>query len=107
MKTKSKMSIKFYQRLGCLFYAIAAIDKTVRPEEIVRLRQCVTETWLSVDDLKDEFGEDAAYQIEIVFNWLESEVQDANENYDRFVDYYLNNPKAFTPEVKKIIMKVC
>ena len=33
MKTKKKMTLKFYQNLGKLFYAIAAADKEVRDEE--------------------------------------------------------------------------
>ena len=30
METKKKMTLKFYQNLGKLFYAIAASDKIVR-----------------------------------------------------------------------------
>jgi hypothetical protein len=48
-------------------------DKKVKPVEVETLRQNLRKYWLSVDDMEDEFGTDAAYQIEIVFAWLQSE----------------------------------
>ncbi len=41
------------------------------PVEIERLKEDVRKYWLTVDSIEDEFGTDAAYQIEIVFNWLQ------------------------------------
>ena len=39
MKTKKKMTLKFYQNLGKLFYAIAAADKHVRDVEFDKLKE--------------------------------------------------------------------
>ena len=38
METKKKMTIKFYQNLGKLFYAIAVSDGNVRPVEFEKLK---------------------------------------------------------------------
>ena len=60
------LNIKFYQNLGKLFYAIAAVDKNAREEEYNKLKEIVKSEWLAVDEIEDDFHTDAAYQIEIV-----------------------------------------
>jgi len=41
MKTNKELTHKFYQNLGKLFYAIAAIDNNVRVEELDKLKDIV------------------------------------------------------------------
>jgi hypothetical protein len=36
----------FYQQIGKVFYSIAAVDKTVRPEEIKELKKILQKEWL-------------------------------------------------------------
>ncbi len=105
MKTKEQKDSVFYQNLGRLFYAIAFIDNTVRPEEIEVLKKFVSSTWTSLDNEPDEHGSDSAFQIEVVFNWLDSEVYSAQESYDTFANYYTSNKALFTETTKKNITK--
>lgn len=106
MKTKKKMTLKFYQNLGKLFYAVAATDGNVRPIEIEKLKAFVKKYWLDIDDIEDVFGIDAAYQIEVVFDWLNyDEEMDVNTCYTDFVSYKNEQNHLFTEEVKKLILK--
>jgi|SaaInl6LU_22_DNA_1037377.scaffolds.fasta_scaffold00169_32 hypothetical protein len=106
MMTKTKMTIQFYRNLGKLFYAIAAIDGNVRLVEIEKLKEFVKEHWLDIDDIEDVFGTDAAYQIEVVFDWLNYDEEiDINACYNDFVVYKNKQSHLFTDEVKKLILK--
>lgn len=100
------MNLKFYQNLGKLFYAIAAIDFEVNAAEINKLKNLVRKHWLDMDDVEDTYGTDAAYQIEIVFDWLnKNETKNGKACYDDFVRYKNEQKYLFTKEVKKMIMK--
>ena len=70
MEPSDKTMVRFYQLLGKLFYCIAAVDKTVRKEEVNQLKKIVQKEWLPLENTFDEFGSDSGYQIEIVFDWL-------------------------------------
>ncbi|NNE32448.1 MAG: hypothetical protein HKN40_08775 [Winogradskyella sp.] len=106
MITEKKMTLEFYRNLGKLFYAIAAVDGTVRPIEIHKLKTLVKEQWLDIDPLEDAFGNDAALHIEVVFDWL---VMDGEPNastcFNDFVRYKDKQKDLFTNEVKKLILK--
>ncbi len=105
MKYNERPSTKLYQNLGKLFYAIAMADKKVHPVEIKRLKEAIKEHWLAVDDLKDEFGTDAAYQIEIVFDWLQQEEKESELYFKAFTDYFNEHKENFTEQVKILIWK--
>lgn len=101
-----KMTLKFYQNLGKLFYAIAAVDREVRDEEYDKLKELVKKHWLEVDVIEDVYHTDAAYQIEIVFDWLnEEENLDAKACYSAFVNYKNEQSHLFTGPVKNLILK--
>ena len=106
MEAKKKMTLNFYRNLGKLFYAIAVIDGTVKPIEVEKLKSAVIEYWLDADDIEDTFGSDAAFQIEIVFDWLNyKEEIDSYACYNDFVLYKNEQSHLFTDEVKKLILK--
>jgi len=106
MTIKKKMTLKFYRNLGKLFYAIAVSDGTVRPIEVDKLKALVKKEWLAIDDLEDTFGVDAAYQIEVVFDWLNyDEEPNAQLCYNDFIAYKNAQPHLFTDAVKKLILK--
>lgn len=105
MKTKKKLTLEFYQNLGKLFYAIAAADKKVHSTEFNKLKECVKQQWLSVDVLEDDYHTDAAYHIEIVFDWLNNGAYEADTCFQDFVDYKKENAMLFTKDIKKLIMK--
>ncbi|MGO3183562.1 MAG: hypothetical protein ACTIJ9_12105 [Aequorivita sp.] len=100
-----KPQLLFYQKMGELFYAIAAADKVVREEEYNTLKNMVLKQWKDLDDYEDPFHTDAAHQIEIVFDWFDYEQLDANDCFDSFADYKKENPKLFTQERKELIYK--
>lgn len=105
MKPSNKTMIHFYQQLGKLFYSIASADKEVQTEEVAQLKKLVKKQWVPQEDSLNEFGDDAAYQIEIVFDWLM-----ANEWHIRNVipdlkNYKKEHPSIFTPNMNALILK--
>ncbi|WP_313114407.1 hypothetical protein [Aequorivita sediminis] len=100
-----KPQLLFYQKMGELFYAIAAADKVVRKEEYDILKNMVLNKWKNFDNDKDSLQVDAVHQIEIVFDWFDYEQLDANDCFDSFADYKKENSKLFTEERKKLIWK--
>ena len=100
MYNSEKIGNEFYQSLGKLFYFVAMADHTVRPIEIKRLRNYVRQYWLDVDEIEDEFHTDAAYQIEIVFDWLDGE-----EKEGEFKEFYKEHPEKFSEPIKKLIVE--
>lgn len=95
----------FYQNLGKLFYAIAAADNIVRAEEVATLKELVEKEWLKVDKINDEFGTDTAYQIEIIFDWLDENKPNANDAFNDFKEYRRDHENLFDPEIDKLIWK--
>ena len=107
MLHSEELGNRFYQYLGKLFYAVAMADRQVRPGEVAKLREDVRKYWLNLDDVKDEFGTDAAYQIEIVFDWLQEEEEDSEAYFKAFEHFYNEHPEKFTHTVKALILRTC
>ncbi len=103
MNTTQNIGLAFYQNLGKLFYAIAASDKVVRKSEYESLHNIVTSKWLKIEDLEDEFGMGAAFQIEIVFDWMDYEAPNAESCLKEFESYYKNHKSYFTKSIKQLI----
>lgn len=100
-----KLNIRFYQNVAILFYAIAATDKVVRKEEFNKLKEIVKSKWLTVDETEDEFQTDAAYQLEIVFDWMASKEIDATKCFNEFMEYKDEHEYFFTKEIKTLVLK--
>jgi len=105
MLNSEKIGNEFYQSLGKLFYAVAMSDEEVRPAEVTRLREYVRQYWVDVDGFEDEFNTDAAYQIEIVFDWLDNEEKDANHYFEEFKEFYTEHADKFTDKLKALILE--
>jgi len=105
MQELEEPELIFFQKVGELFYAIAAADKIVREEEYNRLCNLVISHWKNLENIKDEFGTNAAYQIEIIFQWFDHEQADAQECYDGFTVYYEAHPELFTIKRKKLLLE--
>lgn len=105
MTNTNKKNTLFYVQLGKLFYAIAASDKVVRDEEFSKLKKCILDYWLEVDNLKDSLGHDAAHLISIVFEGVEAFNEDPQDMYDAFINYKNEHPHFYTLEVKNIIIQ--
>ena len=105
MLNSEKIGNEFYQVLGKLFYAIAMADRHIRPVEVQRLRKYVRNHWLDIDQFEDEFHTDSAYQIEIVFDWLEEEDKNDEGYFKDFEEFYKTNTSKFTPKIKSLILE--
>lgn len=105
MLTSNEKQVVFYQKIGELFYAIAAADKVVREQEYKALKKLVQTEWTSIDDYKDEFNTDAVFQMEIVFEWFEYEQMDADDCFESFKEYFQENRKLFTEKRRQLIWK--
>lgn len=103
MATEDQPQLLFYQKMGELFYSIAAADKMVRKAEYQTLKEIVKSRWKNLDDYEDAFHTDAAYQIEVVFDWFDYEQLDANDCFESFADYKKEHPKLFTEKRKQLI----
>lgn len=105
MKPSDKTMVLFYQQLGKLFYSIAAVDKTVREEEIEKLKKIVNQEWLPLENTFDVFGTDSAYQIEIVFDWLAENQCNYKQILPDFKLFRTEHSSLFTPQVNALIIK--
>lgn len=105
MKPSQQTMIHFYQQLGKLFYSVASVDKTVRKEEIAQLNEIVKKEWLPLENNLSEFGDDAAYQIEIVFDWLVENDWKVGETIPDFKGFKKEHPSLFTSQVNDLILK--
>jgi hypothetical protein len=95
----------FYQKTGSLFFAFANADGTVHAKEVAILKSMIREKWLPLDDIEDDYGTDAAFQIEIVFDWLMEEDKNSDACFDEFKDFYKEHISIFTEPIKKLIFE--
>jgi hypothetical protein len=105
MTTTERPEIILYQKLGKVFYAIAAADKNVRKAEYDTLLKIVKKEWMNVDAFEDEFHSDAAFQIEIVFGWLDYNQLNAEACLADFKDFKKEHERLFTEPIKQLIWK--
>lgn len=103
LDTRKKQGKEFYQNLGRLFYAVALADHSIHIQEIERLKEVVREHWLDVDDIKDEYGNDAAFQIETIFNQLLEYGQKSDGMFQEFKDFYMEHKALFPEKIKQLI----
>ena len=89
----------FYQKLGYLFYSISNADRRVSAEELNMLQQIIREDWLSLDDVRDAYGSDTAYQIHIIFDFLREKEYSAETAYSVFSRYFKEHITLFTDDV--------
>lgn len=94
-----------YQNLGKLFFAVAAADKVVRDEEFNALSGLVSTHWRDLDDVKDDFGTDASYQIEIVFEWLKEQSLDAETCFQQFTSFKEDHESLFNARINRTIWR--
>jgi hypothetical protein len=105
MKPSPNTMIHFYQQLGKLFYRFASVDGTVRKEEIAKLIEIVQKEWVPIETTLNEYGDDSAYQIEIVFDWLVENDWSIGKVIPNFKIFKKEHPSLFTPQVNDLILK--
>ena len=89
----------FYQKLGYLFYSIAHSDRKVSADEINTLQQIIREDWLSLDEKRDAYGSDTAYQIHIIFDFLREKDYHSESAYNVFSRYFKDHIPLFSEDV--------
>jgi len=104
LETEKKQVNELYQNLGKLFYAMAMADHSVHMKEMEKLNEVVRDHWLEVDDIEDEYGTDAAFQIISVFDWLLEYGKESEEIYEEFEAFYTDNKLLFTTQIKSLAM---
>ena len=86
-----------YEHSGKMFYSIAAIDKTIRKEEIEKLKQIINKESLPLENSFNEFGDDTAYEIEIVFDWMVANEWELKQVLPDFKIFKAEHQHLFTP----------
>lgn len=104
MSNSKNSGIELYENLGKLFYAMAVVDGDVHIQEMGKLREFIRKYWLDVDAVEDEYGTDAAFQIDTVFDWLLEYKMDGEECFGKFQEFYETNKERFTPFIKVLIL---
>ena len=105
MRPTQKTMNELYQHLGKLFYAVAVSDGSVHPKEWGKVREIVNDDWLIIDDYKDQYGTDAARQIEIVFDGLMEYGKTSEECFEEFRVFYKEHAYAFSDEIISLTRK--
>jgi hypothetical protein len=105
MEPTESIMIPFYRHLGKIFYSIAASDKMVNEKEVNMLKRMVQSDWINLENSLDDFGEDAANQIEIVFDWLLENEWDRTTVFKEFAEFKSIHELIFTERVKGMILK--
>ncbi|HUH46815.1 MAG TPA: hypothetical protein VLZ54_06660 [Arenibacter sp.] len=104
MSNSKKAGIGLYENLGKLYYAMAVVDGDVHTKEIDKLKEFIRKYWLAVDAVEDEYGTDAAFQIETVFDWLLGHEADGERCFGEFREFYEDHKERFTPFIKVLIL---
>ncbi|MEO9892329.1 hypothetical protein [Aurantibacter sp.] len=99
----NKIGNKFYQKVGALFFAIAMADGSIHNKEREKLKSLIRDKWLLLDDIEDEFGSDAAFQIEIVFDWYTENERKSRECFNSFEEFYREHTAIFSNKIKTLI----
>ena len=106
MKTDKELTHRFYQNLGKLFYAIAAIDNNVRVEELDKLKDVVKKEWLTTNLIDDDFKKNAEQSIINTFKWLHDDNEyNAETCYNSFLTFKKEHEPLFTDGMNTLILK--
>lgn len=106
MDTKKEVNHKFYQNLGKLFYAMAAIDNNVRAEELDKLKDVVKKEWLTTNFIDDDFKKNAEQSIINTFKWLHDDNEyNAETCYNSFLTFKKEHEPLFTEGINTLILK--
>jgi len=105
MKIKKELVHKFYQNLGKLFYAIAAVDNTVRDEELNKLKEVVKKEWLTTNLIEDSLKINVEDSIINTFKWLQDDNEyNAETCYNSFLTFKKEHESVFTHDINRRIL---
>ena len=102
MNQESNIVIQFYQNLGKLFFAFAAIDNYVRTEELNKLIEIVNKKWM----LLKNFDDNSRQAIVDTFKWLQKDNEyNAETCFKSFLEYMQSHQSLFNNNINKLILK--
>ena len=104
---KQHHEVGFYQKLGYLFYSVAAADGHIAEEEKEALHREVKEDWLKLETGDDGYGSNNAYQIEILFDYLIEKEFPGERAFQVFEHYFKSHYDEFSDEVIEHVFKTC
>lgn len=100
------MALEFYQNLGKLFYAIAAIDHSVREEELNKLKEIVKKEWLTTNLIDEASKTEVEASIINTFKWLQQDNEyNAETCYDGFLAFKKEHEHLFSTNINTLIFK--
>jgi len=91
---------KFYEELGNLFYAIAAADKKIIPEERKRVDDVIRFSWKLLNNGTDRFGTNEAYRIRFEFDTMEEFRSKPGDAWKSFLAYFNKNKKEMDHDLR-------
>ncbi|PWK20691.1 hypothetical protein [Xanthomarina spongicola] len=106
MKTDNDLVQKFYQNLGKLFYAIAAVDNNVRDVELEKLKNVVKKEWLTTNLIDNSLKINIEDSIINTFKWLHDDNEyHAETCYNSFLTFKKEHESLFTDRMNTLILK--
>jgi hypothetical protein len=96
----------FYQQIGNLLYAFSAIDGTIRPKEISKIKEIVKNKLTPIENSEDEFGTDAAYLAEFQFDFCCENAEDPKEAYKTFINWFRDNSATVGDNYRDLIFRI-
>lgn len=106
MNSTHNLTLQFYKNLGKLFYAIAAVDKNVRAEEISTVKGLVQQYWVQIAEEKDVTEGAIKSAILDTFNQLcTAKDNQAEDCYNCFINFKKQNESLFTDTINSLILK--
>lgn len=94
---------KFYENLAFLFYSLTYCDGTITKEEATAVKELVQQVWLDFEPSLDEYGYDAAYQIQAVFDWLFDSRPTPSSAFKRFSGFVADHPSFIDQKLAEVI----
>lgn len=92
-----------YTGLGYLFYSVAASDGRIPKAETGRLKELIERHWLPYENSRDEFGTDAAYYIDIIFDYAVDQELPAEDAYSNFLEVHAEHKALFDDDLKRLV----
>ena len=106
MNLEPNTDINFYQNLGKLFYAIAAVDKTVKDKEFSTLETIIRNDWFLEKNILKDFNQKKADTILNTFKWLQNDNEySAEACYNSFINYNKAHKSLFNKDINSQILK--
>ena len=103
--TKQKAPIEFYQKLGELFYAVAAADKCVHDEELNSLKNVIKKEWLALEDRQVYCNNSETITILNTFKTLHNDPKHKADFYfNRFINFKRTHGVFFNKKMNALIL---